>query len=65
MLNQGVLEPGFVVETVKEIVVDGRGHEIANIYRGQLNGTSINQLILQNAQRLTKEAGKTMSKLKP
>lgn len=66
LVNQGVLEPGFVVETVKEIVVDGRGHEIANIYRGQLNGIfpNQNQLILQNAQRLTKRGWEDYEQIK-
>ncbi len=56
LVNQGIIEPGYVVETVKEITVDGKGHHIENIYRGQLTGifTHQNQFLLQNAQRLTK-----------
>lgn len=36
LINQAVLEPGTVSETIKEIIIDGYGNTVAHIYKGQL-----------------------------
>lgn len=36
LVNQAVLEPGTVKETIKEIVIDEYGNTVSNLYRGQL-----------------------------
>jgi len=56
LLNQGVVAPGQVVETVKQIEVDPYGNVLANIYKGELGyinhaGKTVDLL---NNYRLTK-----------
>lgn len=36
LVNQAVIEPGTVKETVKEMVVDEYGNQVANVYKGQM-----------------------------
>ena len=43
LVNQAVLDPGIVQETIKEIVVDEYGNVIANIYKGELSSVNPNQ----------------------
>lgn len=54
LLNQAVIEPGYVLESVKELTIEGNGHTITNILKGQLNGINPmqNQLLLQNVETL-------------
>ncbi len=56
LVNQAILEPGSIVESVKEMTLEGDEHYISNIVRGQLAGMNSvqNQLLVQNAQTLGK-----------
>lgn len=55
LINQAVLEPGTVTESIKEMVIDGYGNTVANIYKGQLGyiNSSQNTMTLNNAYQLT------------
>lgn len=57
LVNQAIVEPGAVIETVKEMTVEG-GEErfISSIIKGQLAGINAiqGQLIIQNAETLQK-----------
>lgn len=44
LINQAVIKPGTIEESVKEIIIDEYGNVVANIYRGRLGNT-------QDAQR--------------
>lgn len=56
LVNQAIISPGYVMESVKEINVEGSGHEISNVIKGQLG--AINQiqkeLSVQNSYSLSK-----------
>ncbi len=56
LVNQALLEPGNVLESVKELKIEGDEHFISNIMKGQLAGINAiqKQLIVQNAQTLAK-----------
>lgn len=56
LVNQAIIEPGYIMESIKEINVEGDEHFISNIIKGQLAGIEPvqNKLIVQNAQTLTK-----------
>ncbi len=56
LVNQAVIEPGTVSESVKEIVIDAYGHQLANIYKGSLSTISDaqNTLSILDAYTLTK-----------
>lgn len=43
LINQGVIEPGNVVETVKEMIIDVYGNNVANIYKGELGNSDKTQ----------------------
>ena len=55
LVNQAIISPGYVIESAKEIVLEGVGHQIPTILRGQLAGLNPtqNQLQLQNVVSLT------------
>lgn len=55
LLNRAILEPGYVMESVRYIVVEGEGHFIRNIVRGQLESLdrAQNMLRIRDAQDLT------------
>lgn len=55
LVNQAVIGPGYIMESVKEIAVEGDGHYISNIIKGKLAGINViqNKLNVQDAQRLT------------
>lgn len=36
LINQAVIEPGTIKETIKEIIIDEYGNQVANIYKGKL-----------------------------
>ncbi len=42
LVNRAIISPGYVMESVKEINIEGSGHEISSIIKGQLG--AINQL---------------------
>ncbi len=56
LINQALIEPGYVMESVKELAIEGNEHLISTILKGQLSGLDPIQymLELQNAQTLTK-----------
>lgn len=43
LINQAVIEPGTVRESVKEMIVDEYGNQVANVYRGQMGGINKSQ----------------------
>lgn len=55
LVNQAIISPGHIMESVREIVVEGDDRFISNIVRGQLAGINSiqNEIIVQNAQTLT------------
>ncbi len=55
LINQAQLEPGNIMESLKEIKIEGAEHFISSIIKGQLAGINNlqKQLQVQNAQRLT------------
>ncbi len=56
LVNQAIISPGHILESVKEMIVEGGGeHMISRIVKGQLAGINAvqNQLQIQNAQTLT------------
>ncbi len=56
LVNQAIISPGYVMESVKEITVEGTGHDISNIVKGTLGSINNiqNQLSVTNAYTLTK-----------
>jgi len=56
LINQALIGPGYVMESVKEMTVEGGGHNITEIIKGQFAGIDAvqNRLIIKNAQTLTK-----------
>ncbi len=56
LVNQAIISPGYVMESVKEMTVEGSGHEISTIIKGQLGAINNvqNQLSVQNSYTLTK-----------
>ncbi len=61
LVNTAIIQPGYVIETVKEIVVeDNNASDITKIVKGQISGiTNIQREIqLQNAQTLEKDGWK-------
>ena len=55
LLNQVVLSPGHVVESILEVALEAPGHHIGTILTGHLAGINNmqNQLMLQNSRPLT------------
>ena len=55
VISQAVLAPGVMVESVREIVIDGGGHHVSSIVMGTLAGfnASQNQITVRHAQTLT------------
>ncbi len=55
LINQAVLEPGIMLESIKEMALEPSGHMITSILKGQLNSINSvqNQLLLQNTLTLT------------
>ncbi|MCL2852603.1 MAG: hypothetical protein FWE20_06175 [Defluviitaleaceae bacterium] len=55
LVNRAILEPGHVLESIKEIIIEGGAHFIPTIVRGQLSSVNRAQNLLQinNAQELT------------
>lgn len=56
LVNQAILEPGYILEAVKELTIEGDSRFISTIVKGQLstfNGIQ-KKMIIQNAQTLEK-----------
>lgn len=43
LVNQAVIEPGTVKETVKEMMVDEYGNQVASVYKGQMGAINKSQ----------------------
>lgn len=56
LINQAVLEPGTVTETIKEIEIDKYGNNVSNVYKGNLGTINDSQrtVSLLNAFKLSK-----------
>jgi len=56
LVNQAIVSPGYVMESVKEITVEGTGHEINTIIKGQLGAINNiqNKISVQDSYTLTK-----------
>ena len=56
LVNEAIIEPGYVMESVKEITIEGDEHFISSILHGSLAGIDFVQkkLILADAETLTK-----------
>ncbi len=57
LVNQAIISPGYVMESVKEITVEGTGHEINTIIKGQLGAINNiqNKISVQDSYTLTKK----------
>jgi len=55
IVNQAMLGPGVMMESVREVALDGGGHHISNIVMGQLSrfNAAQNQLHINHARELT------------
>lgn len=56
LLNQAIMEPGYYIESVKAMVIEGDAHYITKLVKGQLGGLDEIQarVSLSNYQELTK-----------
>ena len=56
LVNQAIIAPGYVIESVKEIMIENDGRHISGIYKGRLAGIDAvqNNLLVQNVYRLEK-----------
>ncbi len=56
LVNQAIISPGYVQESIKEITVEGTGHEINTIIKGQLGAINNiqNKISVQDSYTLTK-----------
>ncbi len=56
LVNQAIISPGYIMESVKEITVEGTGHEINTIIKGQLGAINNiqNKISIQDSYTLTK-----------
>lgn len=57
LVNQAIITPGYVMESVKEMTVEGTGHEISTIIKGELGAINNvqNQISVQNSYVLNKK----------
>lgn len=57
LVNQAIISPGYVMESIKEITVEGTGHEINTIIKGQLGAINNiqNKISVQDSYTLTKK----------
>jgi len=57
LVNQAIISPGYVMESVKEITVEGTGHEINTIIKGQLGAINNiqNKISVSDSYTLTKK----------
>ena len=55
LINRAVIAPGVMMESVREVALDGGGHHISTIVMGRTAGFNAaqNQLSVQHAQELT------------
>ncbi len=57
LVNQAIISPGYVMESIKEITVEGTGHEINTIIKGQLGAINNiqNKISVSDSYTLTKK----------
>jgi hypothetical protein len=55
LINQAIIGPGIMMESIREIALDSGGHHITAVVQGQLAGHNPlqNQISIRNAQTLT------------
>ncbi|MCL1843065.1 MAG: S-layer homology domain-containing protein, partial [Defluviitaleaceae bacterium] len=55
VINQAILAPGVMMESVREVAIDGGGHHITSVVTGRLAGfnSAQNQLQIEHARELT------------
>ncbi|MDR2940091.1 MAG: S-layer homology domain-containing protein [Clostridiales bacterium] len=65
LVNQAIIQPGYVIESAKEVVIEGNEHFITTIIKGQLAGVNAiqNKLQIQNPQELTQTGWANYSQL--
>lgn len=65
LVNTAIIQPGYVIETVKEIAVEGSYSNIDQIVKGQLSGINSIQaeVQIQNAQTLEKSGWKNYNEV--
>lgn len=66
LVNTAVISPGYIIESIKEINLEGPEREISNIVKGQLAGidTIQKKLLLQNAETLAKTGWSSYAEVK-
>ena len=67
LISQAILEPGHVVESVREIVIETGASHISTIVRGQLAGLEPvqRQIMVQNAQTLERNGWSNFQNIMP
>ena len=66
LVNDAIISPGYVMESVKEIKVENSGHDISMIIKGSvgaINGIQ-RSMSIQNAYSLTKDGWSNYSQIK-
>ncbi len=65
LVNQAIISPGYIMETAKEIVIEGDEHFISSIIKGQLAGINAiqNKIQIQNSQILTQNGWSNYNQL--
>ncbi len=65
LVNTAIISPGYVIESVKEIAVEGNYGDVSKIVKGQISGVnSIQQTVqIQNAQTLEKSGWKNYNQV--
>lgn len=55
LVNQAIIGPGHIMESILEVVIEGEGHNISAIMSGKLSGFNPlqNQMMVNNARVLT------------
>lgn len=66
LINKATISAGYVLESVKEVVVENDAKHISDIIKGQVSGFNAlqNEIIIQNAQSLTKTGWENYKNLK-
>ncbi|MBR1737200.1 MAG: hypothetical protein IJ736_09325, partial [Firmicutes bacterium] len=66
LVNQAIIQPGYMIESVKEISVENSGHDISSIIKGTLGAVNTlqNEISIQNAYKLTNIGWSDYSEIK-
>ncbi len=65
LVNTAIISPGYVIESVKEIAIEGNYGDVSRVVKGQISGVNgIQQTVqLQNAQTLEKSGWKNYNQI--